>query len=108
MLQKLADICQNELREIDIIGRLGGEEFAILMPETPRLNALEVAERIRELLMNTRVQLDQQNKQLNFTVSIGVATMTNLESTVEYLLQEADAALYQAKNSGRNKVVGAL
>jgi len=50
--------------------------------------------------------LEQQNKQFNFTVSIGVTTMTNFESTVDDLLQEADAALYQAKNSGRNKVVG--
>ena len=106
VLQKLADVCKNELREIDIIGRIGGEEFAFVMPETTASLALEVAERIRQILMNTRMQLDQQNKQFNFTVSIGVTTMTNFESTVDDLLQEADAALYQAKNSGRNKVVG--
>ena len=106
VLQKLADVCKNELREIDIIGRIGGEEFACVMPETTASLALEVAERIRRILMNTDIQLDQQNKQFNFTVSIGVTTMTNFESTVDDLLQEADAALYQAKNSGRNKVVG--
>jgi diguanylate cyclase (GGDEF)-like protein len=106
VLQKLADVCKNELREIDIIGRIGGEEFAFVLPETTASLALEVAERIRQILMNTSMPLDQQNKQFNFTVSIGVATMTNFESTIDDLLQEADAALYQAKNSGRNKVVG--
>jgi diguanylate cyclase (GGDEF)-like protein len=106
VLQKLADVCKNELREIDIIGRIGGEEFAFVLPETTASLALEVAERIRQILMNTSMQLDQQNRQFNFTVSIGAATMTNFESTVDDLLQKADAALYQAKNSGRNKVVG--
>ena len=86
VLQKLADVCKNELRVINIIGRIGGEEFAILMPETPGSHAQGVAERILRTLMNARMQLDQQNKQLNFTVSIGVATMTHLESTIENLL----------------------
>jgi diguanylate cyclase (GGDEF)-like protein/PAS domain S-box-containing protein len=105
VLQRLASICGEALREVDIMGRMGGEEFAILLPETLGLRALEVAERMRHELENTRVLLDWENIQLQFTVSIGVATMGNAKATVDNMLLDADFALFQAKNSGRNKVV---
>ena len=105
VLQKLATICKDVLREVDIIGRLGGEEFAVLLPETVGMEAMDVAERIRQELENASVDLPDQATTVKFTVSIGIATMTSRQETIDSLLQDADAALYQAKNSGRNKIV---
>lgn len=105
VLKKLAHVCLIILREVDVIGRIGGEEFAILLPETSRIYAIEAAERIRQALENANIVMDQHNVLLQFTVSIGVTTTNNLETTVDKLLQDADTALYQAKKSGRNKVV---
>jgi two-component system cell cycle response regulator len=84
---------------------MGGEEFAILLPETPGTFSLDVAERIRHALENVEVVVEQHSAPLKFTVSIGASTLDNREVTVDKLLQEADAALYQAKNSGKNKVI---
>ena len=105
VLQKLATICKDVLREVDIIGRLGGEEFAVLLPKTVGMEAMDVAERIRQELEKAKVDLPGQATTVKFTVSIGIATMTSRQETIDSLLQDADAALYQAKNSGRNKVV---
>lgn len=104
-LQKLADVCKTLLREVDVIGRLGGEEFAILLPETEGRCAFEVAERLRQALANASIRLNPSPTELRFTVSIGVAPMRNLNITIDTLMQTADAALYQAKHSGRNRVV---
>lgn len=103
-LQKLASVCVSTLREVDVIGRIGGEEFAVLLPETSGNYAIEVAERIRSALENVEIILQQNTTPLKFTVSIGVTTIDRHKTTVDKMLQEADAALYQAKNTGRNKV----
>jgi len=108
VLQKFATICKNILREIDVIGRMGGEEFAILLPETAGERALEVAQRLRQEIENTRVVWDNQDQPIQFTVSIGVATMATPQASVESILQEADTALYQAKNTGRNSVIASF
>ncbi|OIQ96896.1 putative diguanylate cyclase YegE [mine drainage metagenome] len=109
VLQKLAVVCKEVLREIDVIGRLGGEEFSVLLPETGVLRAVEVAGRLRQALESARVVVDEVNhevtKPLCFTVSIGVAAMSSVDATVDSMLLQADVALYKAKNSGRNKVV---
>ncbi len=104
VLKKLADVCQQTLREIDIIGRVGGEEFAILLPETDKDKALEVAERLRANISDTKVSLDNNKLPLNFTVSIGLTMLASKEDTLDVLLSRADNALYEAKNSGRNNV----
>ena len=75
------------------------------MPETPGQQAIEVAERICQALGSTKVPLENPIIKLQFTVSIGVTTMITTQETVDNLLQKADAALYQAKNTGRNQVV---
>lgn len=108
VLQTLAGVCKSMLREIDVIGRMGGEEFAILLPETTGERAVSVANRLRHELENTRVSIADQNTPIQFTVSIGVATLATPEATLESMLQEADKALYLAKNSGRNKVFAAF
>lgn len=103
VLQKLAEVCQHTLREIDIFGRIGGEEFTVLLVETNTYAALEAAERLRQALAAATVPLDH-GQHLNFTVSIGVAYLTQEDHTIPDLLRRADMALYAAKNSGRNRV----
>ncbi len=103
VLQKLAVIFWEVLRDVDITGRLGGEEFGIILPETPIDNAIEVAERLREVVAITEVNLPI-GLQIYFTISIGVADLTDKSTNIEMLLNEADKALYRAKQAGRNKV----
>ncbi|MBD9357945.1 diguanylate cyclase [Methylomonas albis] len=102
-LQKLGCILVEVLREIDIPGRMGGEEFAILLPETGLLKAIEVAERLRTVVAGSAI-IVESGQALYFTVSIGVATLTDEGSSIGDLLNLADKGLYQAKHGGRNKV----
>ena len=103
VLQKLADLCRSTLREVDIMGRWGGEEFSILLPETDGKSAEEAAERIRRLVADTGVAL-KQGLPLKLTISIGVATHTDKDDNIDMLIDRADQALYGAKNAGRNRV----
>jgi diguanylate cyclase (GGDEF)-like protein len=103
VLQTLAAKLRETLRLIDVIGRIGGEEFAVLLPETGLREAAEVAERLRDSVARTNVPREE-GMPINFTVSIGVATMQDKESSLDGLLSQADAAMYAAKQSGRNKV----
>jgi diguanylate cyclase (GGDEF)-like protein len=103
VLQKMGSIFAEALREVDIPGRLGSEEFAVLLPETTIHKALEVAERLRIIVANTKIRLDS-DELLQFTVCIGVATLKDKLSNIDNLLNLADKALYQAKDSGRNRV----
>lgn len=103
VLKKLSTIFSESLRTIDIVGRVGGEEFAILLPETDNNHALDVAERIRRLVENTKITLEN-GLPLKFTISIGVAMFIDKDTNIDTLLHTADQALYQAKNSGRNRV----
>lgn len=102
----LANICRKASREIDVVARLGGEEFAILLPETGLQEALTVAERVRAAAENTSIE-SLNGEALRFTVSIGIAEQPPGEKSEEKLIGTADAALYQAKTSGRNCVVSA-
>jgi diguanylate cyclase (GGDEF)-like protein len=103
VLKKIADICRTSLRDVDIIGRIGGEEFAILLPETASQQAVEAAERLRVALGNGRVQV-HDSLAINFTASFGVTTVKDKEISMDTLLNQADQALYQAKDGGRNQV----
>jgi diguanylate cyclase (GGDEF)-like protein/PAS domain S-box-containing protein len=103
VLQRLSDVMRETLRTVDIIGRMGGEEFAVLLPETDLQEATEVAERLREKIARTEVVLEA-GMPLHFTVSIGVTTLQGKNANLDILLNQADQALYQAKKSGRNRV----
>lgn len=91
------------MRASDIFGRVGGEEFAIVLPHTSRRDALAVAERLRRALAGLPFEPDGTARQL--TASFGVSTLDIATTTIEGLLANADAALYQAKARGRNMVV---
>ncbi len=103
VLKKLADVCLETLREVDIIGRIGGEEFAILLPETKKMEAVEVAERLRASISSAKVPLES-GLPIHFSISIGVSALTSSDDNVDVLLNLADKALYEAKQTGRNKV----
>jgi diguanylate cyclase (GGDEF)-like protein len=95
--------CRQIKRDSDIVGRLGGEEFAILLPETFHTQAWILAERLRERVASEL--LSAHGVEFKLTISIGVAAATPSMSGVEALLQSADQALYQAKSDGRNRTV---
>ncbi len=103
VLQKLAEVMRGTLRTVDILGRVGGEEFAVLLPETELAEAVEVAERLRLAVEQTAVVFEAGLPQ-HFTVSIGVTTQRKMETNLDILLSEADRALYRAKEAGRNRV----
>lgn len=101
----LKQSCQSimrNLRKEDTFGRYGGEEFAILFPETAQNIALKLAEKIRQLIEREVYKMD--HKQLHATISIGVATTTAAIQDAKQLLKLADQALYEAKRAGRNRV----
>lgn len=101
---RLTDICRQVLREIDVVARLGGEEFAVFLPGSDLQQAKGVAERIRSLIEVTSVQSPDAGT-FHFTVSIGVAELSPDDATELGWLGRTDAALYAAKEGGRNKVM---
>ena len=106
VLKKLAEICLSTVREIDIAGRLGGEEFGIVLPETKIDDAIEVAERLRKAVETDRIRLADAG--FNITISIGVASLTSGHRTLDDLMISADKALYAAKAAGKNRVVKSI
>ena len=90
-------------RTVDILGRIGGEEFAVLLPETDSAYAIEVAERLRENIAQVNVPLEG-GQSVKFSVSIGVSSMASVNDSIGGLLGRADTALYEAKHRGRNRV----
>ncbi|WP_431857069.1 GGDEF domain-containing response regulator [Azospirillum sp.] len=103
-IRSVVRVCRSLVRGADILGRLGGEEFAILLPETPPQGAVLLAERLRRALAVTEVRIPG-GVGVTFTVSVGVSALKPGEESVSALLARADEALYRAKNGGRNRVV---
>jgi len=104
VLQSLAAIGGKVLREVDVMGRLGGEEFAVLLPETGMGEALGVAERLRASVESSPVET-APGTLVPISVSIGAAQAVK-DETLADLLRRADTAMYDAKNQGRNRVAG--
>lgn len=103
-LKAFCRACEQVLRKTDVFGRVGGEEFAILMPGTDLATALAVAERLREAVARAAVR-SADGQEVRFTVSIGASEVNGRGRHLDELLSQADAALYQAKQGGRNQVV---
>ena len=102
IIKTLARIIKTAIRETDVAGRYGGEEFAIFLPETDAKHARLVAERIRKLA--ERFVPEYEEHSITFTVSLGIADFNSSYTSHVAWLEKADNALYQAKESGRNKV----
>ena len=105
VLKNLAGHMKSNFRDNDICCRMGGEEFAVLLPGAPAEHAGDVAERLRQAIAAVHVALGQGGE-VRVTASIGVALIdASRQDSPEHWLAEADAALYQAKHNGRNQVV---
>lgn len=108
----LIDTTKKILREQDLFGRVGGEEFAVVLPETTIGNAKKVGERLRKTVEETSIQT--KTGTTSITISIGITSIDRLDrddgiphreqSVVDMLIAQADSALYQAKRDGRNRV----
>jgi len=102
VLKLVSGEMNQQIRTVDILGRLGGEEFAIALPETDLDAACIVAERIRLAVQSFSLETDQGR--VAFTISAGLAKLTNAKETNEQLIKQADELLYRAKQNGRNRV----
>ncbi|MBA6414766.1 diguanylate cyclase [Colwellia sp. 6M3] len=102
VLIDIAEVINGLLRMGDLFGRYGGEEFAVILPNTGLTGANDVAERIRKAIASNAIEY--QDKNINATVSIGVAVMDEYDTRYEDIISRADIALYKAKNLGRNQV----
>jgi len=102
VLQLIAECLHNMVREIDIVARIGGEEFAFVLPETGLDEAVNMAERLKSELSNISVTVEE--KLINVTASFGVFSREVTDETLETMLSKADDALYIAKKKGRNQV----
>ncbi len=106
VLQELVRRLNASMRFFDLVVRLGGEEFAVIMPETPYAAAMNAGERLRAAVANSPFVINDPKLELNVTMSVGIAGSDEGQETSEVLFRKADAALYKAKETGRNKVVG--
>ena len=102
VLKHFAESTTGRLRNIDLFGRLGGEEFGVLLPGTDRTGAYELADQLRQYIAVSPVPSEKGD--IHITVSIGVTEFTPEDMTPDGILARADAALYQAKEHGRNRV----
>lgn len=107
VLKTVSRVIKLQLRDYDIAGRYGGEEFSIILPYTRILEAKMVAERLRKAVENTKIDISKVNnetndKNISVTISLGIAEYEN-DDDEHTILQKADKALYKAKEGGRNK-----
>jgi len=102
VLKETAGILKKSLRDIDIIGRYGGEEFSIMLPETPKDGALIVGERLRKAVEAHNIKA--YDEAVNLSISIGIATFPDDTDEISKLIDMSDQMLYKAKEGGRNKV----
>jgi two-component system cell cycle response regulator len=103
VLREIARRLRNGLRAVDSLGRYGGEEFLIVLPHTTTEDARQTAERLRRAIVDE--PFHAAGREITVTVSIGVAAYSSTADTPDALIREADAALYRAKQAGRNRVV---
>ncbi len=103
VLKEFAAKIKTQLRDYDLFGRYGGEEFAVLLPETDEKDSAEVAERLRKTIEDMYVSI---NPEIKFTISIGAVTLIpDSETSIDIFYKLSDDALYMAKTQGRNRVV---
>lgn len=103
VLVTVAEVCQAQLRATDLFGRLGGEEFAVILPNTDRIGAMDVAEKLRVSIRRKTIEVG--NVAMRITASCGVSSLGEGVLELDTLLEEADRALYEAKAQGRDRSV---
>jgi len=105
VLEQFATRLRRNVRGVDLVCRLGGEEFVVVMPETFMRNGLIVAERLRQAISSKPFNIGRTQDPLHITASVGIAALEKAEDCPESILKRADQALYAAKREGRNRVV---
>lgn len=104
ILKRISNIMNNHLRKSDVLGRIGGEEFAVLLPDTPGQAGELIANRLREDVQDTSIEYDGQV--IPVTISLGVFFVPDPRAyDIDELIRNADESLYEAKDTGRNKVI---
>ncbi len=103
VLKHFSGICLEMARNLDVVARIGGEEFVVMLPQTNPEGAFIFAERFRERIFNASIVI--QNQTIKYSVSIGIAALDETNKNVKIILEKADKALYEAKDTGRNKSV---
>lgn len=102
LLKHVCNICNQEIRDIDVLARYGGEEFVIMLPDCDLNGGVETAKRIQLSLAKHCLIIDKEV--INMTLSIGVSTFSEQHTSFEQLISDADKAMYLAKNNGRNRI----
>jgi diguanylate cyclase (GGDEF)-like protein len=102
VIQSVAEVVQKAIRDSDIAGRYGGEEFVVLLSDVDREGGRQFSERLRRMVEQVTVEYGGQN--IGFTISLGVADLTQCGEGYQQLIELADRALYQSKSGGRNRV----
>ncbi len=98
---------RSSARETDVVSRFGGDEFALVLPDTGGEGAFAVGERIRERIAAHRFLVDN-GLDIHLTASVGVATLPDVAASAEELVQAADMAMYRVKESGKNGIQAAI
>lgn len=102
VLKHFSSVCLDLARDTDVVARIGGEEFVVMLPETNTDGALTFAQRFREIIYNSTLTIDEHT--IKYSVSIGISIFdTNRDTSVDMILHKADLALYKAKENGRNR-----
>lgn len=102
VLKRIAEVCRHSVRESDVVGRFGGEEFIIALPQTSAVDAAIVAQRIHRSMRKSAISVD--GNEITVTLSLGVAECGPEADTFDDLLRAADRALYRAKRTGRDRI----
>jgi diguanylate cyclase (GGDEF)-like protein len=102
VLYQLAGMTVNTIRSTDLLGRYGGEEFILILPEAGFDSAWRVADRLRQKIEAHNFTFDQNT--INITISVGLSSLESPDTDLEDLISRADRSLYAAKDAGRNRV----
>jgi diguanylate cyclase (GGDEF)-like protein len=105
VIQSLCETINSILREVDLLARIGGEEFVVIVPDTNIDGAFQLAERLRQSVAASTIKEGEEC--ITFTISAGVAAVSSEDMSIQETLKRADTALYAAKNAGRNKTMRA-
>jgi diguanylate cyclase (GGDEF)-like protein/PAS domain S-box-containing protein len=102
MIKTVAECCKSTFRQMDLVTRYGGDEFAILLPDTPLDHAHDASERLRRVVLATGLKINET--EVHLSISIGLTSLTKDQESIDTLFDRADKALYRAKKNGRNSV----
>ena len=105
VLQEIASRLRHTIRNVDMVCRIGGEEFVIVLPNTDAAVAAKIAERVRQSIASKSFNVGAKSGPLSITVSIGLSVIETASDTMDDILKRADEALYKAKREGRNRVI---